>query len=1285
MPLSAVVNLADRIREEIEEEQRKKKFKQAEEKFRLTETGLQPPAVGGAARLPALTQPPPPTPRELLRQVEQRMQPAVPTLKQRLQPPLTARPETAIAPFLGLGAQIEEAAGRPERAAFVRGAGVAAGAAVSEAQRQQPEILARREIAEKIPGAGGEPGGWQASVAGAGRAALGAAGKVLTTAEEEAFAPLAGRGVMFAEALGFRPGEWEFQKPSASNLGKVLSMSTEEAREFLRDQPTATQVLAEMAIPLFPAEWKNVGQALMTAGRAAKLAEPEVRRLVGEAVPRAREAVMRGEAGGFRWPKPKAVEPPPEAMSPLAPLDDSSQTLVYFLGAPKSEKAQRTLIRRYEGQVTAELDSYSTEIARLRSQAAASGLEFTAGPTRDVHPIIQALDYEGPLDDALRALELTPQEEALARELRRVMDAETALLKRDVPNFTFREFYWPHEIGVPAKPSRVFRGRPIGAKPGFTRARRLQGTITDIFAERPDLTLKTGDPMSILERRLYQGTLYRQQFVLLSEMKRVGLAVRRSQLPTGEVGWRTPKEVAAFNPRPIPGKPDIFTEPWVVPDELASALEDNFGRSLFGGNIPLGTLRNAVAGLKFVKTFGGLFQHVDYSMRALASASRYRDTRMIATIPKAFGRGFVPGLDAKMRAWETASGAAAAVRRRALLKHGINVQAGLAFMGREYEQFAKEFFVYRTPFIGRSLKAFGSATFTNAHREYMLDIGEKLIEGYQRAGMLLDEAAAKVALDMNERFSSLPAWQSILRNPTTRDVMRTAFFSMAEQESWIRMPARQKAFFAAILVNTVALSNMVHLMTTGKLLPPDAYVPFVKNPESPTGFSYNVRFLRPELPWNGPDGRKQYLDLLGQADTPLRIIGDPAMAAAARAGQLPSISGQILAGESAFGEKPLPTIPSSVEELGEIGAFIAEQISPIPAAGFWGEQQRIGWTGAIVQVTGLNVSAERLRDLRNRTAEEESGKTYDDMNRQEKMEYRGKHPDHFVTSSELPEGTPERQAIALSEERTQRIEALGVQLENGEINGPEYREGRSTILQEIAARRSEIPPSAYKPRTEEEKALDVYYRALEERRAASPTQLLAGEDFDAAERAVIDELGEAGQKALTSALTASADRVEKQYLADRQVVDESRWWEVQDLIWQAAAKERGLPSATMSYRDVIDAVETALLDSGIEPTATLVEGAMRDRGWGPVLDGMADARIRLRVNHPDIDARLARWQFSGVTSVRSEDAIRDFRMLTGRDIRPTATGPFKFSDGRVVDGLGNWCDVHDHEVCRLLQ
>lgn len=143
----------------------------------------------------------------------------------------------------------------------------------------------------------------------AGEAAVAGVMKGLEFAEEEAFAPLAGRGVKIGTALGFVPGEYRFEKPSAEKFAEAFTMSTEEARDFLREQPMATQILAEMAIPLFPAEYRNIGRALKMATRGERLTAEETGRLVTEAVPRLRKALVEGELGAAGKGKPPPIEP----------------------------------------------------------------------------------------------------------------------------------------------------------------------------------------------------------------------------------------------------------------------------------------------------------------------------------------------------------------------------------------------------------------------------------------------------------------------------------------------------------------------------------------------------------------------------------------------------------------------------------------------------------------------------------------------------------------------------------------------------------------------------------------------------------------------------------------------------------------------------------------------------------------------------------------------------------------------------------------------------------------
>jgi hypothetical protein len=751
-------------------------------------------------------------------------------------------------------------------------------------------------------------------------------------------------------------------------------------------------------------------------------------------------------------PKPAAppTEPPAAPPKPPTPLPADSGVALndYFAGAPAGEKAQRTLIRRYEGEVGLERDLYGQELIQARRLATKAPEYFSAAETPQSADIIQVIDYPGPIEEAIAKVGLPPEAANTARALRQILDQETAKMQATIPNFEGRQWYYPHEYQPAAEKVAVGRGAGrgrFGVKPGFMRQRKLEGTILDVLAERPDLTLKTWDAIETVERRVYRGIIYRQQTVMLQNLKRTGLALPASEVV--EEGWRVPKIGPAFESRPVPGKPDVYTQPWAVPRDIAKALEDHFGTSAFNANVPLRVMREAIATAKFVKVFGGLFQNIDYSTRTLGYATKYRDIATLGEIPKALARAYFPGLDTKIRALELQDPII-----QGLYRHGLNREAGLGFVGPEYERIAGELTIYKIPIIGRAAKAFGSGTFRNAHNSFVTGIGRRVAQNYMKGGMSLEEAAAKAALDINESFSSLPNWQSVFRNPTTRDFMRTFLFSMAEQESWIRMPFRQKTLLLSILFDVVAAGNILNYVWQGEFLPASAYKPFENVPgvdydpmkEGPKMLGYNTGFLRPELPYTGPLGRKEYLDLLGQADTPIRILADPKFAAITRLGQLPSAVMQAYSKEETFGEK-------KIEGVGGWAQFIAKQVAPIPATSAFGESQRIGTVGALLQVTGFNVSAERLGHLTARRYKELTGKDWDVADVKERREAVNQYPELLEIQVEREKAGKELGGDLQGALLSQRDEAEGKMaqmIQAGQATGVEFRNAYKDFQQE---------------------------------------------------------------------------------------------------------------------------------------------------------------------------------------------------------------------------------------------
>lgn len=704
----------------------------------------------------------------------------------------------------------------------------------------------------------------------------------------------------------------------------------------------------------------TLGPALERTAMRGVAALPEI--TTGRVLPTVRRLALE-EAGG---PKPRAPKPPKPPVEPSPPADSASTFDDWVRGAPASEDAGRTFLRRYEGSISLEQDLVGQRFIEAGRTARKGRIPLSEAETPQARRLIQAIDYEGPVTEAITSAGLTETEGSLIRVLRGILDDETAKMVRQIPGFKPREWYYTHEFvrKVP-KPARA-RGpaRPrVGARPTFMRPRKLEGTALEILAREPELTLATWNPLETIERRIHRGIIYRNQTVFKNHFTRVGLAKQISQVP--EEGWRVPRIGPAFESKAIPGRPNIFSEPWAVPEKLANQLEHHFGTSIFRELVPLRVLLEASSTAKYVKTFGGLFQNLDYSFRTMAQATKYGDVAMLAEIPKAWGRAYIPGLDATIRALELKDSWI-----QALYRHGLARQSGLGFVGREWQKAAGDLWMFKIPGIGRPIKAFGSGSFRNMHNSILTGTSRRVFRHrVLQQGMDFEKAAAQTALDMNEIFSSLPNWQSVVGNPHVRDALRTSLFSFLEQESWIRMPLRQKTFFAAAIINTTVIANLLNYVWQGEMLPLGAYRPFVWDKDADdniTGIRYNWQFLRPKLPYKGPMGRDEYLDLLGQMDTPMRLVGDPVFAAQSRLHVIPSAGMQLATGREAFGGEPLETWPERLK-------FLGKQAIPIPGQAVVEEMGRIGVPGAALQAVGFNVSAERLSSVLARLYEDKFG------------------------------------------------------------------------------------------------------------------------------------------------------------------------------------------------------------------------------------------------------------------------------------------------------------------------
>lgn len=652
-----------------------------------------------------------------------------------------------------------------------------------------------------------------------------------------------------------------------------------------------------------------------------------------------------------------------------------------LLDAPPEEKIQTTVTRLHKGELQLFGDEARVQHADIQKAAQAARLPRIAQRNPASETFIDALETHS-LDA------LPPEQQAVARQLRDVLDEETRLTLAADPDFKLHPDYTPHFFKKVGAKGRMVKQAP----PSFVRKRRLEGSIMEVLDEHPGLDLRTWDPVDYVYLRVAEGIRYRALMRLQERLKMSGAMMLKENAP---VDWVVP-DAPMFRRRiPFPtkeGGAGIRAIDYAVPPEVASALNNHFGQSYFNVSPPLRAVRATVAALKLTKTAGGLFQHIDYTMRLLGGRGLgHFKPQAVPAAAKALVRGFVPKVHDDLLRWELKDPLS-----RSLLENGIQVDGGLDILERSTRDlladegflFARKLGENRPTRIAKSILDYvTSGNYLRAHREYVMSAGRIKAQVYMDQGMSVGEAAAIAARETNEQFSSIPAWQSVVGNPGNRDLVRTLLFSGPEQEGWTKNflrpiigPRRMQGakFYGGILFSTAIFANMVHFLTTGEPLPVDRYNP-VDQKKNMLGLpvSYNVQFLRPTLPFTGTTGQELYLDILGQADTPIRWLLDPVFGTKSRLSQPAQLATQLsplLQGEGAtvrtFGGKPVKGTPRGIAEYG------AEFAAPIPVTGFFDERSRIGEVGAGIQAGGINVSAEPLRELLARRFEQEFKRSF---------------------------------------------------------------------------------------------------------------------------------------------------------------------------------------------------------------------------------------------------------------------------------------------------------------------
>ncbi len=611
-------------------------------------------------------------------------------------------------------------------------------------------------------------------------------------------------------------------------------------------------------------------------------------------------------------------------------------------------------------------------------------------------------------------------------ELKLFLDQEAADMLAFDPSFSRVLMAHPDYFPRGWKPPKELGRQRLGAKPGFLKP-RVDATFNQMVEAGWEPI--SWNPYDMAALRRMAGTEYREGMVLVDRLKTFSKAIAERDAP--REGWRVPKVGPAFEGKPYVGADGqaYITSKVAVPNNVADVLESTYGIKVefrVAGVDIFRALTAFGAATKRAKLFGSLFQHVDFLTRDFITAFTPEGIRH--GLPLKF-----PSLAARVTASAVSPTVRGNLERRILSGNPLYSDSAISLRmvadsgwqlgqdellikrdvrqqlddiikqavddGQEIKSFKKVVRVtaeLADP-ITRRLDAmarwFETGLFDGVYRESQAYALEHVIIPRLRRlhpTWTDEQIAGSAAEEVNKQFSTLAVWQSVLKQPAVREVARALFFSWNETESWVRQASSAvkgknaiywREYAIATFISLALAGNVINLISEGKPLPPDRYVPVTfGSPYSsmPGGIAYNSKFLSPRLPWNGRNGQPIYLDIVGQADTYLRWMLDPVGALGARYNVLPRAVMNQIEGKDFWGRELTDLKDRSRQAMTDLfmpigaGNLVEIARSQWPAVGevIPEAEGRVGDVGSLIQATGLNVRAIQTNDMLDRFAKE---------------------------------------------------------------------------------------------------------------------------------------------------------------------------------------------------------------------------------------------------------------------------------------------------------------------------
>lgn len=956
------------------------------------------------------------------------------------------------------------------------------------------------------------------------------------------------------------------------------------------------------------------------------------------------------------------------------------------------EKGSTAALRQYDGRVRTQkleaLDELAEGNAKLRDLKIGTrvGPQTIVRRDPDMEQLFRALHGEGAPP---------PRLQAIYDDIKARVDEETARSVGFDPNFMARDDYFPRFWKAP-KETRAGAGK-IGAKPGFQKP-RADATFSEMLAEGWEP--RTWNPYEMMAIRRDAGIEFREQMTLVRELKDLGVAVPvDGPLPDG---WRVPKVGPAFEGKPRAFIPDeagpngesiarvTYTDRLAVPANVADTLESIYGTPVSWGHLGRFDIQKAITKsmnlFKRTKLFGSLFQQVDFATRASSANVAGAIDALLAGKPiSAIKNTFaIPMTPAKLLRANLSPNYRATLRKRILstdpLFDGRNVsfrsisEAGwstqdVSILGRG----AKGMLDEAIGGEGKRLPALVAARLRNvdqAMQRGLFDgvypeaqmqairnfIGPRIIR--QHPNWTDAQISGEIASQVNKMFSTLPDWQTLLKAPGMKSVMKNVFFSTNETESLLRqglsaIPGTPgdsglwRTYFAGGLIFLAAVANAIHYATTGEWLPLDRYTPVKKDPFSPFGWGYNTEFMAPEIPIKGRNDTKLTIDLMGQMDTIFRVL-DPLQFVENRLNVLPRTLINQKQGKDFFGEPydgPLDRFREALKDLG----------LPIGLGNLVGEsEERLGDSANAIQASGLNIRAESTPNMRDRYAQEQYGRPWDALEPFEQAEVLKANPQ---LAAELGQRTGEsaaRQdpfainrvaADKVKEEYATAQASLDEQFSTGAIDGSAYRSMRSALRTARANRIKGIYETSpefereetgltrwfdvIEQNTRQDKSVD--WDAVEEWEAAHPEDMAyVNRNLGLDDTPVERQLRVARQGLESSGFFDLYDAAFEQFKAQRRAAGDNRWeqyatyddWREASIRW--TIENEFEPGTDPAYARV--EAERALTSGGVYKAISEIKNGDLETQW------INEARK----TNPDVFMDAIRWGYWVPTKAQRE-------------------------------------------------